>query len=137
MVVQFARPFVAAAAATVVLFMGCTPEDPTPTARRGAQVDAAAQAPAPGQPGFSQNGETPRPVAQVADDAIITGKVKAALVEVEGVKVSDVNVDTTNGKVTLKGFVENEAQARHAIQLAQATEGVRDVSNQLVVKAAP
>ena len=137
MFVQVARPYVAAAVAAFVLFAGCTPERPTPAAGRSPQADGEAHAAAQGEAPSRKEGETVRPVAQVADDAIITGKVKAALVEVEGVKVSDVNVDTVNGTVTLKGFVESPAQAEHAIQLAQATEGVRGVSNQLVIKATP
>ena len=137
MFVQVARPYVAAAAAALVLLAGCTPELPTPAAGRSPQDNGEARAAAQGEARSRKEGEAVRPIAQVADDAIITGKVKAALVEVEGVKVSDVNVDTMNGTVTLKGFVESPAQAEQAIQLAQTTEGVRGVSNQLVVKATP
>jgi hyperosmotically inducible protein len=129
MPVQITRPEAVAAAAAFMLLGACTSEQTTPAAARTTQGDVQAHA--------LVESKTVRPVAQVADDAIITGKVKAALVEVEGVKVSDVNVDTINGTVTLKGFVENVAQAEHAIQLAQTTEGVRGVSNQLVVKATP
>jgi len=134
MSIQFARSSIAAAAACI-LFAGCTPETSTPAAARSPQGDEQARASAQGASAATAARETVRPIAQVADDAIITGKVKAALVEVEGVKVSDVNVDTVNGTVTLKGFVESPAQAEQAIQLAQATEGVRGVTNQLAVKA--
>jgi hyperosmotically inducible periplasmic protein len=133
------RPLIAAAAAGLVVLAGCTPEHPTPTTARPAQgttdqAGATSQAQASTAPAA---GESPRPVGQVADDAIITGKVKAALVDVEGVKVSDVNVDTVNGTVTLKGVVDNQAQAEQAIHLAQATEGVRGVTSRLVIKTTP
>ena len=94
MFVQVVRPYAAAAVAACVLFAGCTPEHATPTAGRSPQDNGEAHAAAQGEAPSRKEGETVRPVAQVADDAIITGKVKAALVEVEGVKVSDVNVDT-------------------------------------------
>jgi hyperosmotically inducible protein len=132
MLVKVARSCVTATMAAV-LFVACTSERPTPATQGDVQARGTAQ----GKPAAPAQPEAVRPVAQVADDAIITGKVKAALVEVEGVKVSDVNVDTVNGTVTLKGFVETPAQADHAIQLAQATEGVRGVSNQLAIKATP
>jgi hyperosmotically inducible periplasmic protein len=126
-----------AAAATAFVFVGgCTPEHPSPTTRSA--QDPGATASTQVQSGAAaKESEAVRPVAQVAADAIITGKVKAALVEVQGVKVSDVNVDTVNGTVTLKGFVETQSQADHAIHLAQATEGVKAVANQLVIKATP
>ena len=134
------RPLIAAAAAGLIVVAGCSPEHPTPTTARSAQ-GATDPAPATSQVQGSSTaaaeGASPRPVAQVADDAIITGKVKAALVDVEGVKVSDVNVDTVNGTVTLKGFVDSQSQAEQAIHLAQATEGVRGVTSQLVIKATP
>jgi hyperosmotically inducible protein len=135
MSIQFARSAVAAAAAACMLFAGCTAETSTPAAARSPQGGEQARASAQEPSAATGARETVRPIAQVADDAIITGKVKAALVEVEGVKVSDVNVDTVNGTVTLKGFVESPAQAEQAIQLAQTTEGVRGVTNQLAVKA--
>jgi osmotically-inducible protein OsmY len=44
---------------------------------------------------------------------------------------------TVNGKVILKGAVETQAQADRAVQIARASEGVREVDNQLMVKTKP
>jgi hyperosmotically inducible protein len=78
-----------------------------------------------------------RTVAQTVDDAAVTAKLKSALLQAPDVKGTDVNVDTVNGKVTLKGTVESQAQADRAVQIARASEGVREVDNQLMVKARP
>jgi len=70
---------------------------------------------------------------QATDDAAITAKVKSMLLadpEVGGLKIE---VDTTNGKVTLTGSAESSYQKREAGKLASHTEGVRDVSNLIVV----
>ena len=71
------------------------------------------------------------------DDATITAKVKAALLHAADVKGTDLNVNTVNGAVTLKGSVESQAQTDRAVQIARASEGVREVNNQLTVKARP
>jgi osmotically-inducible protein OsmY len=134
MLIQSGRYLAAAAATAFVLLVGCTSEQRT-SATGQPSADLQAQ-PSPQARSSAAQGESTRSVAEVADDAIITGKVKAALVDVEGIKVSDVNVDTIKGTVTLKGLVENQAQADHAIRLARATEGVLGVSSELVVKAA-
>jgi hyperosmotically inducible protein len=62
---------------------------------------------------------------------------RAALLASPDVKGLDVNVDTVNGKVTLKGSVDSQVQADRAVQIARGTEGVKDVESQLTVKAKP
>ena len=136
MLIHSGRYVVAAGAAAVVLLVGCTSEQRTSTTTGQPSADFQARSAQQAQ-SAAERGEVTRSVAEVAEDAIITGKVKAALVEVEGIKVSDVNVDTIKGTVTLKGLVDNQAQAEHAVKLAQATEGVRGVSSELVIKARP
>jgi osmotically-inducible protein OsmY len=74
-----------------------------------------------------------RSTGQVIDDATITSKVKAALLadpEVAGLKI---NVDTSNGKVTLKGEVKTLALWRKAESLARGVDGVQAVNNRLVI----
>ena len=69
------------------------------------------------------------------DDATITTKVKAAVLAEPGLKSLQINVDTRDGNVTLNGTVETPALKERAMQVAQAVEGVKSVSDQLVVKA--
>lgn len=76
-----------------------------------------------------------RSAGQTVSDAAVTTKVKSALLQAPEVQGTNVNVDTVNGTVTLKGEVETQAQADRAVQIARSTEGVSRVdSQQLTVK---
>ncbi|SEK54673.1 hyperosmotically inducible protein [Kosakonia sacchari] len=68
------------------------------------------------------------------DDSSITAKVKAALVDHESVKSTDISVKTDNKVVTLSGFVESQAQAEQAVSVAKGVEGVASVSDKLHVR---
>ena len=67
------------------------------------------------------------------DDATITTKVKAAVLAEPGLKTLEINVDTRDGVVTLAGTVKSQDLKQRATQIAQGVEGVRSVSDQLVV----
>lgn len=67
-------------------------------------------------------------------DAWITTKVKLALLTDDQVDGFDVNVDTTDGRVTLHGAVDSDAKKQRAAQIARGVAGVRDVRNQLTVE---
>jgi hyperosmotically inducible periplasmic protein len=47
---------------------------------------------------------------------------------------SDINVDTSHGKVTLKGKVDTQASADRALQLGRSADGVKSVHSRLTVK---
>ena len=64
--------------------------------------------------------EPSRTVGQTLDDATITAKVKAALLQSPDVKGTAVNVDTVGGKVTLQGSLDAQIQIDRAIQIVQA-----------------
>jgi hyperosmotically inducible protein len=49
------------------------------------------------------------------------------------VKASAIDVDTSNGVVTLSGTVATEAERQRAVHLARETEGVRSVQDRLRV----
>ena len=66
-------------------------------------------------------------------DAGITTAVKSKLAADEMVKAYQVDVDTENMVVTLRGDVETAAQKEHAVMIARNTEGVTDVIDQLRV----
>ena len=69
-----------------------------------------------------------------ATDAGITGTVKTKLAADDRVKASEINVDTTNGVVTLTGNVDDQEARDRAVQLARATSGVRDVKDMISVR---
>lgn len=68
------------------------------------------------------------------DDSGITAKAKAALVDDESIKSSDISVVTHEGTVTLSGFVTSQEQAEKAVARVKALEGVKSVSDKLHVK---
>ena len=69
------------------------------------------------------------------DDAVITTKVKAALLKDRTVEGLDVSVETYNGVVQLGGFVESRADARRAAEIAAGVAGVKRVRNDLRLKS--
>lgn len=87
-------------------------------------------------PSSAQQRESDRQGArEFARDAMITARVKTALLadkEVEGLQL---NVDTKSGVVTLSGEVKVTAQAGRAGKIASEIEGVAAVNNGLVARA--
>jgi hyperosmotically inducible protein len=66
-------------------------------------------------------------------DAGITSAVKAKFLADATVKGLRIDVDTSNGVVTLNGTVASRAEADRAMMLARNTEGVKSVVNRLKV----
>jgi hyperosmotically inducible periplasmic protein len=76
-----------------------------------------------------------RTAGQTVDDAAVTAKVKAALMAESGVDGTKINVDTTNGRVILKGEVASKNMIDRAVTVARGIEGVKDVDNRLTAGA--
>src|SRR5450830_2165143 len=77
---------------------------------------------------------TTSPKRQV-DDAAIKTSVKAKLAaDVRLSTLTNVEVNSTNGVVTLSGQVENESDRAQAAMVARSVDGVVKVNNQLQVK---
>ena len=66
-------------------------------------------------------------------DAWVLTKVKAQFATSDLVKASNINVDVTNGAVSLTGTVSGVAEKNEAIRLAQSTEGVVSVNSQRLI----
>jgi osmotically-inducible protein OsmY len=66
-------------------------------------------------------------------DGWITTKVKSSFVGKDALKGSDINVDTNNHVVTLKGTVPSEAGRARAIAIAKETKGVDKVVDELTI----
>ncbi|MFG6653298.1 molecular chaperone OsmY [Scandinavium sp. M-37] len=73
-------------------------------------------------------------VGNFMDDSSITAKVKAALVDHDSIKSTDISVKTDDKVVTLSGFVESQEQAEAAVKVAKSVEGVSSVSDKLHVR---
>lgn len=68
-------------------------------------------------------------------DAAITASVKAELARDSELSALAIDVDTSEGRVALRGTAPNATARDRATRLAAAVEGVRSVENRLTVKA--
>lgn len=80
---------------------------------------------------------TTRPVGQQLDDNTITMRVESRLTADSGVNPTNVDVDTLDGVVSLRGEVETEEARTTAERLARETDGVVAVRNEIRVQGEP
>jgi osmotically-inducible protein OsmY len=67
-------------------------------------------------------------------DSWITMKIQSKYFVDDDVRARNIDVDTQDGQVTLKGSVESEGERQHAVSLARSTEGVTRVHDNLVIE---
>ena len=137
-------------ASLVALGAACTREERTVTAP---PPPAAPSGSAPAEPPnpASVTGTAPQPpepqkagpaeragrvIGEQIDDATLTAKVKAALLQAPDVKGMQINVESDRGAVQLSGFVESRTQIDRAVQLAKGVSGVREVHDKMTIRAA-
>jgi len=72
-------------------------------------------------------------VGETIDDATISARVKTALLNDPQVGGMKIDVDTTQGVVTMSGIVKSQTEADRAVQLARQANGVKDVKSTLQV----
>lgn len=73
-------------------------------------------------------------VGDKVSDAVITTAVNAELAKDDKLSALKIDVDTTDGRVLLKGTAPSAADKDRATQLAQGVKGVTGVDNQLRVE---
>jgi hyperosmotically inducible protein len=74
-------------------------------------------------------------VSSTASNATLTTKVKTALASDVGMKtMTNIDVDSNNGVVTLKGRVDTADAKKKAGDIAKKVDGVKSVKNQLKVE---
>jgi hyperosmotically inducible protein len=69
------------------------------------------------------------------DDSVITTKVKTALVRNDETPGTAIKVETFKGVVQLSGFVDTVAQKAQAGAVAAKVDGVKNVSNDIIVSS--
>ena len=74
-------------------------------------------------------------VGEYIDDATITTKVKARMVENKQVDAAAISVETLNGTVLLSGFAKNSIERAAAESIAREIKGVKSVRNEIVVRS--
>ena len=67
------------------------------------------------------------------EDSAITAKIKAEILSDPLLKVSQIDVITTNGVVKLSGKVESQQSIDRAMEIARSVKGVKSVENSLVL----
>ncbi len=100
-------------------------------ATTGVDRDAASVADSAGR----RTAEAAGKAGAVVTDAALTSAVKSKFLADPDVSGLKIDVDTSNGVVTLSGNVSTKAEADEAIRLARTTEGVTDVVSKLNVTA--
>jgi hyperosmotically inducible protein len=68
------------------------------------------------------------------DDSVITTKVKAAVLNEDTLKSSEINVETFKGVVQLSGFVNSDADIKKAVEVTRKVKGVTSVKNDMRLK---
>jgi hyperosmotically inducible protein len=110
----------------------CTDREADQAKKNTAQAVDAARA------GAEKVAEKTKEVAAATGAAVsdgwITAKVKAKFADDTRLNGSSINVDTADHVVTLSGAVASGAAKTRAMEIAEGTEGVKRVVNQLVVK---
>lgn len=71
---------------------------------------------------------------QYLDDATLTTKVKTALISDSITSLFIISVKSENGVVTLSGKVDKAETVEHAIRLAMAVPGVKEVKPELSIR---
>ena len=79
-------------------------------------------------------GKDQRTASQIARDGALTTEVKSKMVADKDVKALDVNVDTYENVVILRGTVRTTAQRAAAERVARSARGVKSVRNELKVR---
>jgi osmotically-inducible protein OsmY len=123
---------VAAAAAATLALAACNKQPESPTV--GQQVDrAVAKVENAGEQAKAAATEAAGNMSAGAKDMAITTQINAALAADDRLKATQINVDTSDGKVTLNGVAPDSTSRERATALAQGVEGVVSVDNKLSV----
>lgn len=78
-------------------------------------------------------GDAAERAGEAVTDAAITSAVKAKFLGDTGVSGLKIDVDTSDGVVTLTGTVPSQAEKERALKLAHETNGVKSVTDRLKV----
>jgi osmotically-inducible protein OsmY len=100
---------------------------------RDAARDARAKADDKTDAAQKRAGDATDRAGEQITDAAITTAVKTKFLADPNVSGLKIDVDTTNGVVTLRGTVPNATEKRRALDLARDTNGVKSVKDDLKV----
>lgn len=120
-----ARRLTLVAAAVAVLGLAACSREETVEPTVGQQVDTA----------IDKAGQMASEAGDKVADATITAAVAAELALDKNLSALKIDVETTDGRVALRGTAPTPEARDRATLLAEAVKGVRSVDNQLTVVA--
>ena len=103
------------------------------TLRPAARLLMALLLAAPLPAGCAKAHKNPARIAAM-DDAVLSTKVKTAFINDPVIGEARIDVDTSNGVVTLSGRVKTKDEETKAVELARTVKGVTDVKSTLQVQ---
>ena len=114
-------------------------QDTLPSAQERAQnrekVQDKVEATKEKMPTAEERAKNREKVSSTASNATLTTKVKTALASDVGMKtMTNIDVDSNNGVVTLKGRVDSADAKKKAGDIAKKVDGVKSVKNELKVE---
>lgn len=74
------------------------------------------------------------PFVAATSDSTLTDSVRAALMNDNDLSRMNLDVETHQGAVTLRGYVKTIRQSDNAADIAQKVEGVKAVENEIIVR---
>ena len=95
--------------------------------------EGAAEVKQEGREAAAKAGDAADKAGAVITDAAITSAVKTKFLADSTVKGLRIDVDTSNGMVTLNGNVSSRAEADRAMTIARGTDGVKSVHDNLKI----
>lgn len=112
----------------------CVKEAKAAEARARADANAQMHTAKPAKQAATASTSKTESPGEYVDDAVITTKVKAAVLGEPSLKSAEINVETLKGTVQLTGFVNSRADIDKAVQVAKSVKGVKSVKNDMILK---
>jgi hyperosmotically inducible periplasmic protein len=114
-------------------FAGCQ-QDGT-AEKAGKKIDEASEKAGKKIEGAGEaTSEKAEKAGEIMDDSAITAKIKAEILSDPLLKVSQINVTTTNNVVMLSGVVDSQQSIDRAMEIVHSIKNVKSVENGLLVK---
>jgi hypothetical protein len=111
--------------------VGTTGTDLDPDADRNVDVDRARETGARVGESIAVGADR---AERMAADAALTAKIKSKMALDDNVEAIDIDIDTADAVVTLRGTVGSQDERERAVRMARETEGVTSVVDQLVIR---
>jgi hyperosmotically inducible protein len=115
---------------------GCAQDGPGPGDRVDRQIDQTVSSAGETVQDIQRSpGEQTEKAGEYINDGAITNHIKDDLLNDPLLALSNINVTTTAGVVTLSGIVNSQQAMDRAVEIARRHPAVKSVENKLLIKA--